>query len=188
MKANRNNLQHKQKGAVLIVSLLLLLVTTMLGITSMSTTVMEEKMAGNSRQKQLAFQAAEAGLRQAETWLNTNITTVTAFETLFNAGGTAELYWERQPNPGLASKPVAFDIYNPNAWLIGNSIQTTQVLQSGQPNPRYIIEYMGRIGEAPLDVLVPDDRRFAFRVTALGEGTDGITSYVTRSTFRIPLI
>ena len=66
-----NNRQiDKQSGAVLIVSLLMLLVTTMLGITSMSTAVMEEKMASNSRQKQLAFQAAESGLRFAETWPN----------------------------------------------------------------------------------------------------------------------
>ena len=188
MKFRELNIPGKQKGAVLIVSLLMLLVTTLLGITSMSTTVMEEKMVGNSRQKQLAFQGAEAALRAGEVWLRTSVISVTTFETLFNTGGAAELYWERGPTAALTTNSVAFDIYNPNAWAIGNSIQTTQALQTNQPNPRYIIEYMGRTGEAPLDPYIPDDRRYAFRVTAIGEGTDNITNYVTRSTFRIPLI
>lgn len=62
------NLQHstKQSGAVLFISLIILLIMTLLGITGMQTTILEEKMAGNYRDQTIAFQAAESTLRDAE--------------------------------------------------------------------------------------------------------------------------
>ncbi len=56
----------KQQGAVLVVSLIMLLVMTLIGLSSMRTTILEEKMAGNFRDSNIAFQAAEAALRDAE--------------------------------------------------------------------------------------------------------------------------
>jgi type IV pilus assembly protein PilX len=58
---------HRQKGAILVVSLLLLLVMTVLALTASQSTRMQERMAGNARDLDLAFQAGEAGLRGAET-------------------------------------------------------------------------------------------------------------------------
>jgi type IV pilus assembly protein PilX len=55
-----------QSGAVLIVSLIMLLLLTLIGASSMQTTSLEEKMAGNLRDRNLAFQAAESALRDAE--------------------------------------------------------------------------------------------------------------------------
>ncbi len=64
---NQTTLRHQQQhGAVLIVSLIMLLIITLLGITGMETTVLEEKMAGNMRNKSTAFQAAESALRNGE--------------------------------------------------------------------------------------------------------------------------
>ncbi len=60
------SLNNHQKGAALIVSLLLLLVMTLLGISAVTTTTMEEKMAGNIRNKHMSFQAAETALRAGE--------------------------------------------------------------------------------------------------------------------------
>ena len=59
-----------QGGAVLIVSLLLLLVLTILAIGASQTTRIEERMAWNSRDTDLAFQGAEAGLRSAEKYIS----------------------------------------------------------------------------------------------------------------------
>jgi len=60
------NASRRQRGAALVVALIMLLVMTVLGIAAMQVTRMEERMAGNSRDVNLAFQAAEAGLRDAE--------------------------------------------------------------------------------------------------------------------------
>jgi len=51
-----------QKGAVLIVSLMLMLVMTLLSIASMSTSVMQEKMAANAQNTNRTFQAAETAI------------------------------------------------------------------------------------------------------------------------------
>src|SRR5262245_40530403 len=59
----------RERGAVLVVALLMLLVMTVLGVTAMQMSRMEERMAGNSRDINLAFQGAEAGLRDSEEWL-----------------------------------------------------------------------------------------------------------------------
>lgn len=59
----------RQHGAILVVSLLLLLVMTLLGLTAMQVTRMEERMAGNTRDMNIAFQGAEAGLRDGEAQL-----------------------------------------------------------------------------------------------------------------------
>lgn len=57
---------HSQSGAVLIVSLMMLLVMTVIGVAGMQTGALEEKMAGNFRDKDLAIQTAEAALRDGE--------------------------------------------------------------------------------------------------------------------------
>ncbi len=56
----------KQQGAVLIVGLIMLLVMTLIGLSAMRSTILEEKMAGNYRDSNIAFQVAEAALRDGE--------------------------------------------------------------------------------------------------------------------------
>jgi type IV pilus assembly protein PilX len=58
--------QHSQSGVTLIISLVLLLLLTLIAVSSMKTTGLQEKMAGNDRDRSLAFQAAEAALLAGE--------------------------------------------------------------------------------------------------------------------------
>jgi hypothetical protein len=55
----------RQSGAVLIVALVLLVALTLLGISTMNTSQLEEKMAANNQEITHAFQAAETALSQA---------------------------------------------------------------------------------------------------------------------------
>lgn len=55
-----------QRGAALIVVLILLLVMTLLGLASLRGSIMEERMSAGLYDRGLAFQAAEAALREAE--------------------------------------------------------------------------------------------------------------------------
>ena len=52
----------RQKGVALAVGLVVLLVLTLIGVSSMSVTTLELRMASNLQSKNHAFQAAEAGL------------------------------------------------------------------------------------------------------------------------------
>lgn len=49
-----------QQGAALIVSLIVLLVLTLIGVAGMNTSVMQERMAVNAQNANRAFQAAES--------------------------------------------------------------------------------------------------------------------------------
>ena len=59
----------RQRGSTLIVALVFLLAMTLIGVTAMQGTTQQESMAGNLRQRNLAFQAAEAALRNGESLL-----------------------------------------------------------------------------------------------------------------------
>jgi len=55
-----------QRGVTLIICLILLLVMSLLGVAAIKGVAMEERMAGQSYDRSLAFQATEAALREAE--------------------------------------------------------------------------------------------------------------------------
>ncbi|MAF83782.1 MAG: pilus assembly PilX N-terminal domain-containing protein [Gammaproteobacteria bacterium] len=57
-----NYKSHREHGAALITSLILLLVLTVLGVSTMSTATMEMRMAANDQFLENAFQLAETGL------------------------------------------------------------------------------------------------------------------------------
>ena len=58
-----------QRGSALIISLVFLVIMTLIAVSSMRDTTLQERMAGNLRDRSLAFQAAEASLRDGEDWL-----------------------------------------------------------------------------------------------------------------------
>jgi type IV pilus assembly protein PilX len=62
--------RHRECGAALIVSLVFLVVLTLTGVASTQVNILEERMAGNMRDRSLAFQAAETALRVAENRLS----------------------------------------------------------------------------------------------------------------------
>jgi len=67
--AQPHNPRSKQLGVVLITSLLLLLVVTIMAVSMFRSFGMQEKIAGNVREKQRAMQAAASTLQYAEWWL-----------------------------------------------------------------------------------------------------------------------
>lgn len=58
--------EKAQAGIVLPLVMIFLVIMTLIGIAAIRNVTMEEKMAGNSRYQQLAFQSAEDALRECE--------------------------------------------------------------------------------------------------------------------------
>ena len=56
----------RTQGFVLMTSLMFILVLTMLGLAAMQGSTLQERMAGNQRDRSIALQAAELALRDAE--------------------------------------------------------------------------------------------------------------------------
>lgn len=60
------NLKHRQRGMALLVSLVFLLLLTLIGLSSMQSATLQEKMTSSVMQRNQSFQVAEAALRMGE--------------------------------------------------------------------------------------------------------------------------
>jgi|KBSMisStandDraft_5_1062788.scaffolds.fasta_scaffold70518_2 type IV pilus assembly protein PilX len=74
----------RQRGAVLFVALVFLLLLTLLGLTASSTSILQERMTGGMRNSQLAMMGSESALRGGEVDLWT-----AAARSSFASGGLA---------------------------------------------------------------------------------------------------
>lgn len=81
-----------QRGAALVVGLMLLLVITILAVSSMNTSTVELQMAGNTQYAQKAFQAAELGIEQAMRGGKYDTTTAQTIPKTAVKTGTPEEY------------------------------------------------------------------------------------------------
>lgn len=152
----------QQSGAALIVSLLMLLVMTLIGVTAMEGTVLEEKMAGNYRDRNLAFQATESALRDTERYISLSITGDSAFDASCTGGLCL---------PDETGTPVweSLDWSNTGKVLtygIGGSDALAEVAEP----PKAIIEAMNQ--PAPGQSLEggSEFENHLFRITARGVG------------------
>jgi hypothetical protein len=65
--------RHRQRGAALIVGLVLLMVLTVLAISAMRTATLDLTMAGNAQFRENAFQLAESGIQTTMRLVNTGL-------------------------------------------------------------------------------------------------------------------
>lgn len=101
-----NRAPHRQQGMVLLVGLIILVVLSLLAISSIRSTTLEERMTGNSQDQQIAFQVAEAALREAEAILGQPM--LPAFVDV-SSGAGAGFYLADLPDgnaPGTTYKPL----------------------------------------------------------------------------------
>ncbi|UHD17897.1 pilus assembly PilX family protein [Thiocapsa bogorovii] len=140
----------RQKGVVLVVALMFMLVMTVVGITAMRSTILQERMAGNVRDRELAFQAAEAALRAGELAV-LNDTSIAATKDLEAA--LDEL--------GLDPDPAQWGGTNPE------STGTAENLGLPSAPVFYVdpVRKMNRIG-----VTLPPRWQYGYQVTARGVG------------------
>ena len=163
----------RQSGAVLAIALIFLVVLTLLGITGAQNTVLEERMTGNYRDRQIAFEAAETALRVAEKAL--------LDDTSFDAMAWNGTDGTHEGNPSL--NPFA-DPANNSVTVTSAILSTTAVSDATSQDPVYYIE---RLPEVPLpgSSLIPSDTtpkiRY-YRSTASGWGQSPNSQVILQST------
>ena len=69
MKPMPANARSRQRGVALAVVLILLVVMTLIALASLRGTLLEERMTANMADRSEAFQAAEAALREGESFV-----------------------------------------------------------------------------------------------------------------------
>lgn len=171
--------RRQQHGFVLIVALVLLLVLTLLGLAAAQSTSLQERMAGNARNQNLAFQAAEAGLRAGEGCLATaactNFTANTGGTYAFNASSIPAVpLWNQA---GFWTTPANVMTY---------AAATATSVPAVAAQPEIIIEQMppmaapgGNIAQQQYGGGAPTIQ--LFRVTALGTGGDSNSQVMLQS-------
>lgn len=123
-----------QHGVALLVALILLIVITLVGLAAIGTTLLQNKMASNQYDRQVAFQSAEAALRVAAAQLQADPTMVTRD----CSGNTTTIC---SGNPFKDGVPPS-DIYTvPKGTGGSDTAFNAGSLAAGQP--QYVIEFMG---------------------------------------------
>ena len=166
-----------QRGAVLVIALLILLLLTSLGVAMFRGFGLQERIAGNTREKQHAFQAAQTALQFGEWWLTQgNANTGTAC-----AGALAALQ--------VCSNAVAMATLTSAPWVLGSAFVPTNVNGSSPltvsatggvgtyfASPRLYLNYLG---------LAPSGQARVYQVTAIGNGGDANSVAVVQSTYSV---
>jgi type IV pilus assembly protein PilX len=175
---------------VLVTTLIFLVIMTMLGLASVQGNSLQERMAGNSRDRQLAFQAAEAALREGEKFADaialaadtdpsvsvsdaliadqaTAISTYKATLSTDKKDQASALYWEAELKKSHATKVTGFYSTNADISLV--------------ENPSYLIEVLNLPTGCQTGVGSGNDK--VFRVTARGVGASAGSAVVVQSTF-----
>lgn len=168
---------HGQTGSTLIISLIILILLMLLGVTAMKTSDTQFQLAGNLQFEDAAMNNAETAINAAETWLATGTNFSNAAFTTYNASaGTYQLY----PVGSLAALiPPANDPLT-MTWSDTNSLQV-----AGNTNQRYIIELMSTNNTLVGSSVVTGGRASSacnkvntYRITARGASARGATKFV----------
>ena len=168
----------RQQGIVLFISLVLLLVLTIAGVSAVQTTTLEERMARNSHDSLIAFQAAEAALRQAENWMDANVVGTAVFDPAGAAG-----MW-------TAAEFGEDDRWTDDAvWSSGQTVAVPVNMPDVAAQPRYLIEWLATVQRSENSVMIQSsysslfDRIEVFRITARGVGGSANSQVFLQSTY-----
>ncbi len=180
-----SRLVQRQQGVALVMAMVFLMILTIIGVTVMSSTSLQEKMAGNVQDKNLAFQAAESALRVGEQLLQA--TAPGALPT-FTTGGTTAGYF--LPAAG-GTQPVWLSVDWTNCGGSGGVVcLPSNTIAKVKTQPKYIIEQVDNVnGGTPTGsslvqpftygTSTPGGGQVMYRVTGLGTGgTDAATAMV----------
>lgn len=156
----------RQRGSALLVSLVFLLLLTMIGVSSIQDSVLQERMAGNNRDQSVAFQAAEAALRTAEKYLQGAVVGPFSGSNGLYAGGSSSL-----PDWKVASH---------DNW----KVLPSNSLSSVDSQPEYLIEEVTETGQVGLATDEALEVSAIYRVTARGYGVSPDSKAVLQSSYR----
>jgi len=173
--------QNFQKGAVLAVGLILLLLMSLLGSITISRVNTSERLAGSERDANSAFQAAESALLEGERWIN-DLVMVTPPETVDECAGEdcqsaiwrgdgVDLVRNGQPWSRIDWETVGRTMAHSDS-----NVAMTEIAEQ----PRYVIEYIGP--QAAATPGSPD--MHYYRITTRARGTTANSEVILQSIYR----
>jgi type IV pilus assembly protein PilX len=184
--ACRSSARSQQRGAVLYIALILLLILTIIGIAASRLQTGEAVMARNDHNHQLALQAAEAALRGTEINLVRGTWSIPQFAA--NANGLYVLQTEVQaPNGHSIADTIDWNRNYPNPNTTDAMTYTGAALANAPASPlltQVIIESLPPVARAGDPLCTPSSQTQScavYRVTAHAVGADASASATLQS-------
>lgn len=195
----------RQCGVTLVTILLILLVVLLLGVAAAQIAVQGEKLSRNDRDHQIAFQAAEAALLDAEMDIEHSPNAARSRSHLFSIGSALGFPDETEAACGSGEQNSYLglcrhaDYGSVPIWhtvnFADNNVTTTSSVPYGRFTgqsfhtsnaslparvPRYIVELMlyRKAGERA------DEPSYFYRITAVGFGTRETTQVALQTIYR----
>ena len=192
-----------QRGASLIVSLLMLIAVLLLGVSAANIALLGEKAARSDRDRQIALQAAEGALMDAELDIDASPDATGSRSALFSMRSTTGFPAASEASCrhrdsiyfGLCRKSsdirvptwLALDFLDttPSAEAVPYGTFTGRTIQADEPEsssrlPRYIIELIPFTST----IAGKDDVTSLYRITAMGFGMRDTTQVMLQSFYR----
>jgi hypothetical protein len=141
-----------EKGSALVLSLLILVLLTLMGISATTTSTVEIQMAGGEKFYELAFYSAESGWQRALNWLDNQF-----------PGVTDNLVWD-----GTDFIAVSGSL---------DEAATVGIPLANDNNTQYRVK-VEFVGTAPVAGYGTNFRRFNYRVNSVGVGPGNARSKV----------
>jgi type IV pilus assembly protein PilX len=168
---------NNQRGSALIISLIFLLLLTIIGVAGMQSATMQERMAGNTRDRNVAFQAAEGAMRGAED--------VLAAATLPPFNNTEAGYRLPLSQAGKGEYWMTYDWKGVAGTDSGSQAYTTRSYAGVAEPPRYVVEQLPSISKVGESVkLGPLEESGFYRITTRAVGSTSETSVILQSVFK----
>ena len=172
------------RGIALVTALILLVVITLLGVTMFRSFIVQERNAGNTREKQRAFEAGESTLRYAERWLiqgngtapatcnslvsaDTDLQSVVVCSNALTSAQAAAVPWKVSTGGaelGYSYTPPSFSLVK-TGGSAGYAI-----------TPRFYLSSLG---------LDPSGVNEMYQVTAMARGGDSSSNVVVQSVYTV---
>lgn len=185
-----SNLKHTQNGAAFVTGLIFLMVLTLFGITVAKMATIEERMSGNMRDRMIAMQAAEMGLRYAEQHIRDNDPTTNTPQSIdgiaeFDTSCTGGLcyYGAGVSAPTIPATTTYCTLTCPLSYVEGNVFRTdgadytAPTLPTGVPAPTYLIEGIQKTPPG-------SGLRYYYRITIRAQGAKSGTVVWLQEVFR----
>lgn len=184
-----------QQGLSLVTTLLFMVAALMLGVSVLSVNVMQERTIGNTKDRDLALQAAEAALRDAERDLAASSSTFDFSDECTKGLCTP---------PSQRAIPVSGSIEKFVDWRWNSDPAARKYRLYGQftgvgkfpgvkaddeAQPRYVIEKVGNLGtpsgESMKLGLGPASTGTGYRITAFATGARPETVVILQSMYTV---
>ncbi|MBK8971951.1 MAG: hypothetical protein IPM37_11465 [Hahellaceae bacterium] len=190
---------RSEQGVALLAALIILLVITIIGISGMDETVLEEKMVMNFKDRAMAMNSAESSLASTENWLGRLLAkpdeqTVSGCASPPLCGQTGHVIWADNQVVG-ASQTVAdltWSAWQSNGVEYAGSGSSSSRMGGAAAQPRSIVEFLsfnpknsaGQVYQMNPELASAGVGPYYFNVSGAGVGYRTETMSVVEITFR----